>query len=159
TRTSNAAGNKFVSSIDSSIVVGNVGAATFNQENDSYVSATQFLQIARSGGTGTYNMDGGTLSIGSLDVGNAGTALFSQTNGTTTVANNLTLARGSVTTAGQVTISGGNLQVGSILFGASGTGVVPNLSTATLTVSGSASVKVTNNIDTGSVITSSITVN
>ena len=40
------------------------------------VSATNFLQISRNGGQGTYNMKGGTLNIGSLDIGNSGTALL-----------------------------------------------------------------------------------
>jgi hypothetical protein len=100
------------------LIVGGQGIGTFTQKTGA-VSTTVAVGF-RTGGTGTYNFQGGSLSSTDEEVGVAGTGTFNQTAGTNTatkgdlIVGNMSGSDGTIQLhGGGVTVSVGNLTVGA----------------------------------------------
>ncbi|MFZ5451404.1 MAG: beta strand repeat-containing protein, partial [Thermodesulfobacteriota bacterium] len=97
--------------------IGGWGIGTFNQSSGS--NQTNYLYLGMSGssgghwfqGVGTYNLSGGTLSVGDEVIGHRGNGSFLQTGGVHSIAGNLTLAA-DPGSSGSLAFLGGALTVG-----------------------------------------------
>jgi len=102
-------------------LVGFNGAGVFNQTGGANSTATLNL-AANAGSTGSYSLQGGTLTATNVVVGVAGTGTFSHTAGTANLASG-TLTVGSGTAAqGTYTLGGGTLTAANQRVGDSGNG-------------------------------------
>lgn len=99
------------------------GSATFSQSGGNHVIKNS-LRIADHWTNGGYTLSGGSLSAASETIGGniiaasqtGGTGVFTQTDGTHTVTNSITLAPGS-TSSGTYNLNGGTLNVGQLVRG------------------------------------------
>jgi autotransporter-associated beta strand protein len=102
---------------DSNFVLGDNGTGTFTQTGGAVdIGSRANMVLGWGGGTGTYNMNGGTYSsAGTTYVGLFGGSRGTlNLNGGTFNANNLTLAAGSAA-SGILNIAGGSLNVSGVL--------------------------------------------
>jgi len=82
------------------------------------VARTLFLGFM-AGGSGTYELRGGTLTAGNIYVGGPGTGTFNQSGGTSTVTETLFVG-GTDPGSGTFNMSWGALQAGNIVIMSSG---------------------------------------
>jgi len=95
--------------------IGEAGKGTFLQTGgQNSVSKTLFLG-AVAGGSGTYELRGGTLNAGNVYVGGRGTGTFNQSGGTSTVTETLFVG-GTDPGSGTYNMSSGALQAGNIVI-------------------------------------------
>ena len=103
--------------------IGDYGPATFNQSGGSHIVDVYFYLGAQPGGSGTYNLSGGTLSCPAQNIGGGGTAndVFNQSGGVNTA--NSYIALGWLGgTQGTYNLSGGTVTVGGLYDGYKGLG-------------------------------------
>jgi hypothetical protein len=119
------------------ILVGVVGTGTFNHQNGTTVVAEDFnttledesgviptsgtIGIGGNGGTGTFNLSGGTVTTKAVTIGQDGTGAFNHTGGTLNAAGAVTIGL-SGGTPGTYTLSGGALVADTVRVGFIGGG-------------------------------------
>jgi fibronectin-binding autotransporter adhesin len=104
-------------------------------KNDGINSVVKYLRIGSSTGAGYGNMSSGTVQVGqAVYIGDGGLGSTVQTGGTFTVTTHLYLGLGGA--QGTYRLKGGSLNVGSSIYGGTGTGTLI-LDGGTLTVGGS----------------------
>ena len=90
--------------------IGSSGAGSFTQSNGDVYMTGEFdgMDLGRNvGGMGTYNLNGGSLSVYDLDVGGDGTGVFNWTGGTLNAKHiNIVGAASYMTAAGDLTLAG-----------------------------------------------------
>ncbi|MBV8653015.1 MAG: hypothetical protein JO255_16235, partial [Alphaproteobacteria bacterium] len=110
-------GSLVVSGSSAQEVVGNFGTASFTQSGGSN-AATALVIAANSGASGSYDLQAGTLTAGSITVNTGGTFKF---DGGTADFGTLTIAGGAVTASGSETIgAAGNTHTSSTVNHTSG---------------------------------------
>ncbi len=134
----NLSGTAYIAA--SNEIIGQAGIGTFNQSGGINIVNNTLYVGYYSYSNGTYNLSAGSLTvndehIGYSSPGYSGTGNFTQTGGTHTVNNNLTIGYGGT---GAYTLSGGEHTVGgdlnlSYISGSSGT---YNLNAGSFTVGG-----------------------
>jgi hypothetical protein len=99
--------------------IGEAGTGSFLQTGGrNAVARTLFLGFM-AGGSGTYELRGGTLTAGNIYVGGPGTGTFNQSGGTSTVTETLFVG-GTDPGSGTFNMSWGALQAGNIVIMSSG---------------------------------------
>jgi autotransporter-associated beta strand protein len=100
--------------------VGYSGTGSFTQSGGTHTVTALYLGTD-AGASGTYNLSGGSLSVGGNEyVGIFGSGAFNQTGGTHTVSGNLYLAT-NAGSSGTYSLSGGSLSAGTITLNSGGT--------------------------------------
>ena len=84
-----------------------------------YPGSEKLILGTQSTGSGTYTLSGGCLSTAVEVIGNRGTGLFSQSGGTHTVSDTLTLAD-QVGSCGIYELQGGSLSAGTVILNQGG---------------------------------------
>ncbi|HXJ00318.1 MAG TPA: PEP-CTERM sorting domain-containing protein [Micropepsaceae bacterium] len=145
--------------------VGESGTGTYTQNGAaSSTTVSGPLDVGRfSGGTGTFNLNGGNVSVGTFAVvGDSGNGTLTQTGGSLTVANELDVGRAGGTgiynlRSGNVTVTSGPLVVGGFAAGSVGTvnqtGGVANVN-GNLSIGNSAATTGTYNLSVGTLTVS-----
>ncbi len=105
---------------------GGGGTGTFNQSGGTNTTSSDLFLGGGAGGSGNYNLSGGSLSVAFEEVignnsGATGTGTFTQTGGTNTVGDTLTVGG---TGPGTYALLGGSATVGNYVQGANGTFIV-----------------------------------
>jgi hypothetical protein len=126
-----------------------VGLNTFNQTGGTHTVGDLHLAVI-NGSEGNYNLSAGSLSASKEYIGDGGTGIFTQTGGTNTVMNSLTLglANGSI---GSYTLNDGVLNVGSLNKGAGS--AIFNFNAGTLSFSTNLLLDTTSPLDSNLVLT------
>jgi len=98
---------------------GTLNFTTFNQTGGTGTFSDLYLG-RNAGSTSTYNLSGGTLTAINEYVGNSGSGTFTQSDGSNTVTNSLTLAA-NPRSLGTYYLGGGNLTVDTLTINPGGT--------------------------------------
>ena len=97
------------------------GTGTFVQTAGTHAAASGIIVGDNADATGTYNLSGGTVTAGGVEVGDAGAGTYLQSGGTATVNNQFHLGTTSSGT-GTATVTGGTLTANQADVGYNGTG-------------------------------------
>lgn len=131
------------------IIVGNNGTGVFTQgggDLNLYGNGVGIDIAAKSGSFGTFNLQGGTLETGSLNVGDGGTGYFYQSGGTGTINGNLVVGNQTNST-GEVSVGGPGATsltvTGNATIGNNGYGSFDMGSGATVDIKGSMTIAAT----------------
>jgi T5SS/PEP-CTERM-associated repeat protein len=110
------------------------------QQTGGTTEVTSNLNLGqRLGAHGTYELSGGELLAGKINVGHCGSGLILQTGGTNTIIEELTLGE-EPGSSGQYDLTGGTLSAGLIRVGSGGTGEFTVTSNAAAEVAGTLTV-------------------
>ena len=92
-------------------VVGDTISGNLYTQNGGTNSATQITVGSQIGGSGSYNLSGGSVNVGTFIVGNSGTGSVSQSAGNVTISSIMVIGQINTFSSSSYTLSGGNLTV------------------------------------------------